>query len=269
MSSRFGGYEDTEGLADLYDLVYESARRRDMEFFIDYSRKAAARTLELGCGTGRVLIPTAAAGCDITGLDLSPFMLRRCREKLSRQSEEVQHRVRLVEGNMTDFHAGETYALVTTPFRPFQHLISVEEQAACLRCANRHLVSGGLLILDLFHPLPARLVPYPGHEREVEDTPEKELPDGRRLRRTSRVTGFHRHEQYNDIELIYYVTHPDGRRERLVQAFPFRYFFRYEVEHLLELCGFRVVDLFGNFDRSPFSSDSPEMIFIAGKTRDA
>ena len=55
----------------------------------------------------------------------------------------------------------------------------------------------------------------------------------------------------NDIELAYYVNYPDGRSERLVQAFPMRYFFRYELEHLLELCGFSVVDLFGDFDRSP------------------
>ena len=53
--------------------------------------------------------------------------------------------------------------------------------------------------------------------------------------------------------------------ERLVQSFPMRYFYRYEVEHLLTLSGFRIVDLFGDFDRSAFSTDSPEMIFIAEK----
>ena len=57
----------------------------------------------------------------------------------------------------------------------------------------------------------------------------------------------------------------NGRTERLVQSFPMRYFFRYEIEHLLELCGFRVIDLFGDFDRSEYSSDSPELIFVAGK----
>ena len=269
MPSRFGGYEDIESLAEFYDPVYEERRRHDIDFFVGYSRQAVGRTLELGCGTGRVLIPTAAAGCDITGLDLSSHMLRKCRETLSLHPEEVRRRVRLIEGNMTDFDTGETYSLVTTPFRPFQHLISSDEQRACLSCANRHLVHHGLLILDVFHPIPTRLVPYPGHDVEVEDTPEMLLPDGRRLRRTFRTTGFHRHEQHNDIELIYYVTHPDGRQERHVQAFPFRYFYRYEVEHLLELCGFAVVGLFGDFDHSQFSNDSPEMVFVAEKTREA
>ncbi len=166
---------------------------------------------------------------------------------------------------MTDFDAGETYSLVTVPFRPFQHLLSVKEQRACLECINRHLVSGGVLILDIFHPYPPRLVPSPEYTDEADDSPEVELPDGRRLRRASRTVAFHREAQYNDVELIYYVTHPDGRQKRLVQAFPFRYFFRYEVERLLELCGFGAIDIFGDFDRSPFANDSGEMIFVARK----
>lgn len=265
MTSRHGGYDDWEFVAELYDMVYESIRQKDINFFVDYSSNAGGRTLELGCGTGRVLIPTAAAGCEITGLDLSSYMLNICREKLSQQPEEVRERVNLIQGNMTDFDTGETYSLATTPFRPFQHLITVEEQKACLNCANRHLVPGGMLILDLFHPRFQRLIPDPEYMVEKEDLPGMELSDGRRLRRTNRTAGYHREQQYNDIELIYYVTYPDGREERLVQAFPFRYFFRYEVEHLLELCGFRVVNIFGDYDCSPLSSDSPEMIFVAEK----
>ena len=59
--------------------------------------------LDIGCGTGRVLIPTARAGFEITGLDLSPFMLNECRKKLEKQPENVKARVKLVQGNMTAF----------------------------------------------------------------------------------------------------------------------------------------------------------------------
>jgi len=265
MTDRHGGYDDREFVAEFYDAAYQTARQKDIDFFVNYSRNTGGRTLELGCGTGRVLIPTALAGCEITGLDLSRYMLDICHDKVAKQPEEIQKRIRIIQGDMTDFDTGETYSLVTTPFRPFQHLITVEEQKACLNCANRHMVPGGLLILDLFHPRLQRLIPDPEYMVEREDLPEMELPDGRRLRRTNRTADYHREQQYNEIEIIYYVTHPDGREERLVQAFPFRYFFRYEVEHLLEICGFRVVDIFGDFDRSPLSNDSPEMIFVAGK----
>ena len=64
---------------------------------------AGRGVIELGCGTGRVLIPTARAGFEITGLDLSPFMLNECRKKLEKQPENVKARVKLVQGNMTAF----------------------------------------------------------------------------------------------------------------------------------------------------------------------
>ena len=265
MTSRHGEYDYREFVAEYYDTAYEAARQKDLDFFVDYARRTGGRTLELGCGTGRVLIPTATAGCEITGLDMSSYMLKICREKLSQQPAEVQGRVKLVQGDMTDFDTGETYSLVTTPFRPFQHLITVDEQKTCLNCANHHLFPGGLLILDLFDPRFQRLIPDPQYMSEIEDVPEMKLPGGRLFRRTNRTVGYHREQQYNDIGLIYYITHPDGRQERLVQAFPFRYFFRYEVVHLLELCGFRVVDIFGDYDHSPLSNDSAEMIFVAEK----
>ncbi len=269
-AGRHGGYDEHEFIADLYDWEYTGSgvfasrpgRMKDVEFFVEYSRLASGETLELGCGTGRVLLPTAAAGCRITGLDLSEFMLRKCAENLARQAEETRSRVQLVRGDMTDFDLGRAFALVTIPFRAFQHLVTVAEQKACLECIGRHLRPNGRLVFDIFNPSLPRLYD-PAYQAEIEDMPETALPDGRRLRRANRVAAFHRNQQYNDIEIIYYITHPDGRSERLVQSFPMRYLFRYEMEHLLELCGFRVTGLFGDFDRSSYAADSPEMIFVA------
>ncbi len=262
---RYGGYDVAE--AELYDLVYLTDRLTsvfgpDVEFFVDSARQAGGRTLELGCGTGRVLVPTAIAGCQITGLDRSEPMLDQCRKKVAGQSEAVQHRVRLVQGDMTAFQTGETYSLVTIPFRAFQHLITVDQQKACLGCVHRSLATAGRLVIDVFNPRFDRLFD-PKYAEEKDDFAEFTLADGRRFRRTSRTAAFHRDQQYNDIEMIYYVTHADGHTERTVQALPMRYCFRYEMEHLLELCNFRVVDLFGDFNRSAYAPDSPEMIFVA------
>ncbi len=260
--NRFGGYEWNESLTEIYDAFYDF--RKDIDFFVGYSRKTKGKTLELGCGAGRVLIPTAVAGCEITGLDIFPSMLKKCQEKIDRQPKKAQELIRIVEGDMVDFNADERFSLVTTPFRPFQHLISTEEQKSCLECVHRHLDKGGLLILDLFHPfLPALYDPK--YQVETEDSAERKLPDGREIRCTQKSPVVHRNEQYLECEHIYHVSYPDGRKERHVHSFPFRYFFRYEVEHLLELSGFRVRELFGNFDRSSFSQDSPEMIFVAEK----
>ncbi len=266
--SNYGGYDDREFVAEFYDVMYDLMRPQDIAFFVDYARESGGRTLEVGCGTGRVLIPTAAAGCDITGLDLSPHMLRICREKLNEQPRDVHQRVKLVEDNMTDFNIAEKYHLATIPFRPFQHLFTVAEQKACLDCIRRHLVPGGRLVFDVFNPNFERLMANPRYTQETEDHPMTKLPDGRKVRRASRMSGFHREEQYNDIELIYYVTYPDGKTERFVQSFPMRYFFRYELEHLLEFGGFKIIDLFGDFDKSAYSGDSREIIFVAENAGD-
>jgi SAM-dependent methyltransferase len=265
MKNTHGGYELLDFIAEYYDTSYNQRNSTDIEFYIDYAKKSGGRTLELGCGTGRVLVPTAAAGCEITGMDLSDYMLQKCRAKLAGQPEAVKKRAKLIQGDMTNFKTGEKYALITLPFRPFQHLLSVAEQKACLGCIHKHLKPQGKLIFDVFNPNPVRLVPNPEYMQEREDLPETQLPDGRKVRRASRAVSYHREQQYNEYELIYYVTHPDGRKERLVDAFPLRYFFRYEMEHLLELCGFKVTGLFGNFDQSPFTNDSPEMIFVTQK----
>ena len=265
--NKFGGYENHPFLPELYDYTPVYTGRDDVDFFVSFSRSASGKTLELGCGTGRILIPTAAAGCQVTGLDISEYMLAKCREKLGNQPEEVQKRGQLINGNMVDFKLKETYSLITTPFRSFQHLLSVDNQLSCLQCSNRHLRKGGKLILDLFQTDPKR-INNPEYFKETEDFPDVDLPDGRKFRRAHRVSAFHRAEQYNDVELIFYVTQKDGKIERLVQAFPFRYFFRYEVEHLLSRCGFKVIELYGDYDKSPLSNDSPEMIFVAEKSED-
>jgi hypothetical protein len=93
---------------------------------------------------------------------------------------------------------------------------------------------------------------------------EYDLPGGRHVVLSERVAAFHRAQQRNDVEMIFRVTHSDGGQERLVMAWTLRYFFRYEVEHLLARCGFKVAAVYGNFDGSGLADISPEMIFVAG-----
>jgi hypothetical protein len=83
------------------------------------------------------------------------------------------------------------------------------------------------------------------------------------MRRTFRVTAKHRAEQTIEAELTYYVQDSAGKTTRIVHEFPLRYFFRFELEHLLARAGFEITELFGNFDRSPFTDSSPDMIVIA------
>ena len=133
------GQAGYEFIADLYDHVVPYRERPDVPFFIDEAKDSGGPVLELGCGTGRILIPTARAGIEIVGLDLSQPMIEVCRARLREEAADVQSRVQLVEGDMRRFDLSRTFKLITTPFRSFQHLITVEDQRACLASVHRHL----------------------------------------------------------------------------------------------------------------------------------
>ena len=166
---------------------------------------------------------------------------------------------------MRGFELGRTFALATIPFRPFQHLLTPEDQLSCLASIRRHLVTGGTLILDLFNPSLDALANQPIGE-EIAEEPEFSTPDGRRITRRHKTVARDRFNQTNHFELIYYVTHPDGREERLVHSFQLRHVFRFEAEHLLSRAGFDVEHLYAGYDKSAYGSTYPgELLFVARK----
>jgi SAM-dependent methyltransferase len=253
-------------VAEFYDYVVPYRNRSDVDFFVGLAVESKGSVLEIGCGTGRVLIPTARAGIEIVGLDNSPAMLAVCTEKLKREPQEVQARVRLVQRDMRSFDLKQKFALITTPFRPFQHLVEVEDQLSCLTSIRGHLEKESKLILDLFNPDLRRLAHFAENpEPRWEEEPEFTMPDGRRVIRRIKVTSGHLLDQTLDLELHHDITHPDGRQERLSQYFRTRYFFRFEIEHLLARAGFRVENVYAGYDRSPLGSTYPgELIYVAG-----
>lgn len=258
-------YDAVPAIAEFYDSTLVYQERKDAEFYVAEARASGGPVLELGCGTGRVLLPTARAGLEITGLDQSANMLEQCRAKLAAEPAEVQQRVQLVRGRLEEFDLGREFALITIPFRPFQHLMTIEQQLACLGAARRHLRPGGRLIFDVFHVDPSSLHD-PTWKQEKEEGPATQLPDGRIVLRTTRIAAFHRAAQVNDVEFCWYVTHTNGRREQIRWRVGLRYYFRFELEHLLARAGLRVAALYGDLRRSPFQDDSPEMIFVAEKS---
>jgi SAM-dependent methyltransferase len=257
-------------IADYYDeSPIVRGRVGDVAFYRDAVHEHGDPVLELGCGTGRITLALAEAGHRVTGLDISERMLERCNQKRARMRTEARERVHLVQGDMTKFDFGEKFRLVIIPFRPMQHLLEVEDQMSCLESVREHLWADGRrtgerrgrLILDVFQT-DAERMHDPAYQEEGL-VAEYSMPDGRRVRIMERVKAFHRAEQRNDVEMIFYVTDARGKEERLVFAWTLRYFFRYEVEHLLARCGFKVSAVYGDFDRSPLEDGSPEMIFVA------
>src|SRR6267143_4856125 len=152
---------DPEGLdpyalmARFYDADYEAdGRVEDVAFYSSLARETGASVLEMGCGSGRNLLPIARAGIAIHGIDSSPAMLRALRDRLSAEPEEVRQRVGLTQGDIRSAQLGSRYGLVTAPFRVAQHLLGPDDRRAWLQNVARHLEPSGVFCFDVLRPDP-------------------------------------------------------------------------------------------------------------------
>ena len=255
-------YDAIPDFGDLYDAVPVYRTRGDVAFYVEEARSAGGPVLELGCGTGRILLPIARAGIEVTGIEGSTAMLARARAMLEREDADVRARATLHQGDARDFTLGRRFALIIAPFRILQHLTTIDDQLSCLAAIGRHLEPNGRLVFDVFNPHFSYLVR--DRTAETEDTPRLTLPDGRTMRRASRVLRVRWHDQVSETELVYYVAPRAGAEEaRFVQSFEMRWYLRDELTHLLARAGFRIDAFYGNFDRSPLTEPSPEMIVSA------
>jgi ubiquinone/menaquinone biosynthesis C-methylase UbiE len=148
-----GGSDSYGKLAKYYDGAYAAMKDLvDVPFYADLAKRTGGPVLEVGCGTGRVLLPIARQGQKIDGVDSSPAMLRVLTEHLQSEPPEVRQRVELHLADMRDFRLGRKYPLVTIPFRPLQHMRTVPDQLSALTSAAFHLQEGGILAFDVFYP---------------------------------------------------------------------------------------------------------------------
>ena len=253
-------YYRDKRVAERYDEDIRPSRdvvTDDIPFYVSLARQSAAKNLsvlELGCGTGRVTIPIAQAGVDVTGLDSSPAMLDVARAK----SAGIEN-VTWVEGDMADFQLDRRYGLVVIPFRSFLLLLTVAEQKACLALIREHLVEGGLLAFNIFNPDLVQISSWLGDRRDHWRRSEEGAHRERWLTRRYETAGQQLQERQLDIEL----SDEGAIIARVEKTLRLRYVFRYEMEHLLTLAGFTVEALYGWFDGRPYDETSSEMIWLA------
>jgi SAM-dependent methyltransferase len=128
---------------ELYDILAGDLDY-GLDFYIDLAKRAGGPVLDIGCGTGRVLLPCLQAGVDIDGLDLFEPMLARLRESATKLGLSP----RLYRADMSDFQLPRRYALIMIPFNAFTHNLTQESQIRCLECCREHLRPGGTLVFD-------------------------------------------------------------------------------------------------------------------------
>jgi SAM-dependent methyltransferase len=239
---------DDRSDADFFDH-YQTGVEGDVEFYVDRAAKAGGPVLELGCGTGRILIPVARAGVDVVGLDRAPSMLAAARAKLSGLPPEVRNRIELVEADMRRFSLGRRFALVMIPYRAFLHMLTVDAQRDCLRSVREHLTGDGRLVLNVFDPsltvIASRLGPAAGALRY--DGAFTHPTTGRRVV-VWEAFSYDPVAQRIDGQFIFDELDAGGTViTRRCSPLTLRWIYQHEMRHLLELEGFTVEALYGDF----------------------
>ena len=248
-------------LPELYDLEHAQFAD-DIDLYLRLAEVVGDPILELGCGTGRVLKPLAAAGHRVTGIDRSPPMLSRARSTVLESG--FSERVALMEGSMTepDRASGGPFGLVIFSLNGLMHLPDRAEQRAALSAAHRSLDPRGMLVIDALNPTPDVLATFDGR---VQHEGAWRKADGTTIDRfSSRIHS--PAEQRIETELWYDLIDPAGHVQRVRSRFPMRYVVPSEIELMLEVAGFVEWTLYGSYDLDPYDDGSERLIVTAEVT---
>jgi len=227
----------------------------DIPFYLELASKVDGPVLECACGTGRLAIPLARAGADVTGLDLSREMLSVFRAKLRKENAGTRKRIHLHRGDMRNFRLEKKFRMAFVGFASFLHLLTVKDEEDCLKSVLKHLQPNGIFTVDVFNPDLSR---------------PQQLVRLDKVRQHGKETILRFNEQEMDLENqliratnIYDFVSESGSVKRKVINFQMRYIFKDELVQLLERTGYTVEQVYGNFDKTPFQEKSPRIICVA------
>lgn len=252
--------ERFDRFARFYDGDYRNYDD-DIDLILSLAEECGGPILELGCGTARVMCELLALDLAVTGVDISPELLAVARRKLERQYRHSTYS--LVQADLTDFDLKrESFGLAVCTSNTLMHLNTPEQQMALLRNAHRHLAGGGRLFIDLFNPDVARLIAVQ-NVMELADEWTDEERGVHVVKWSVRTVDFA--EQLQDTLFLYEESGSDGLVRRTYCPFTLRFLWRNEAELMLQICGFDVEAVWGDFDGEPFHAGSEHLILLARK----
>jgi SAM-dependent methyltransferase len=233
-----------------YDLIARPAAGSE-EFYVDEAIRSGGAVLELACGTGRLLIPIARAGLEVTGVDIVRAMLDRARAK----AEEAGVTVDLVNADMRGVHLGRRFAMVLLAYNSMLHLASLDDFRALLASVRRHLTPDGVFVFDVFNPSIQILARRPGERTEVGRINDPELGE-------VIVESTVEYDAATQVSRGGWHLSAAGRPDFRMIPLHMRSIFPQELPLLLGAGGFRLEERYGDFDRSRFRSESERQVCV-------
>jgi len=249
--------DEYEQSAKYYDVWYEDFTE-DVAFYRQLAERAGGPILECMCGTGRIMIPLADDGFEITGVDRSSAMLDILSTKLELIGGKIASNIDIIQGDIRTFKTDKKFRFAFVPFNSFLHLLTKKDQEDALTNIAAHLEKNGLLCISVFNP---RL-----------DRPE-ELVRHRGTKVTSRgeiiskfeAQTFNTCKQTTTIHYFYDISRQDKEFRRVTAEMTLRLLFHQDAVDLLQQRGLEVVETYGDYAFSPFRKGSELMAFVARK----
>jgi ubiquinone/menaquinone biosynthesis C-methylase UbiE len=226
--------------APYYDLMHRYVK--DISFYVKEAKKAKGKVLEIACGTGRLTIPIAKAGVDITGLDYSKDMLAVLRKKI----KGMKNKPKIKYGDMRTFKLKDRFNLIFVPFNSFLYLKTQEDQLKALKNFKKHLKKGGKLIVNIFFPNMELILKKNNKLIREKSKDFKNPATGNKIRAWVLP-------KYDVVNQSVYYTEilKEFKGKKVVRTIKLPAFMRYiwknEFELLLQLAGFKKWKLYGGF----------------------
>ncbi len=256
-------YED----AALYDHEYKR-RRDDVRWYQALAARELGKPdgkraiLELGCGSGRTLVPLLKDGWRMVGVDSSAAMLARCRERVARLGADAASRYELHRADFRALALGRRFPLIICPFNAFMHLYRRDDVERFLAVVRAHLAPGGLFAFDVLNPDLAWLSRDP-HKRWART--RFRHPKTGKLAYYSTSLSYDAALQIAFMRIYY---EPAGGGRTRVVRLTHRQFFPLELEALLHYNGFTVEAHEGGFDGSALVPESEEQVLRCRSRRE-
>jgi len=253
-------YEDPS----FYTHTYRE-RLTDVEFYVDLANEVGGPVIEYGAGNGRIALPIARHGHRIMGVDWSRPMLADLKARLAGEPKDVRDRVSVTYGDMRKVKLRSRANLVLCTFNTALHLYTRQDVEKFFDRVKAHMAPGATFAMDLSVPVAVDLARNPN--KSCGAPPFRHPTEG--------IVLYREYFDYEPAKQILYITavmkpkrlRPGNRRggEEFTVPLAHRQFFPLEWEALLHYNGFKVTELYGEFDKSPLQRESDTMIWIAKK----
>ncbi|WP_063791653.1 class I SAM-dependent methyltransferase [Bradyrhizobium valentinum] len=236
---------------DLYDLMAPSDPAME-RFYVEIAGERGGRVLDLACGSGRLTIPLALSGLQVTGGDRSAEMLERARRSAEAQAVELD----LVQLDMRHFDLnGRTFETIIVAMNSVLHLYSLDDFTGFFRSVARHLSPKGRLVFDAFLPNPAILSSDPD-KRQLVGSIVHDLQGKIIVEETLR------YDPLTQISHVDWYWSTSTKKDFWKTHMQMRNIFPQEMPLLIASGGLRLVERFGDFDRSPMVAGSARQVCL-------